>query len=256
MDPNLFRGGRKTPQVCIDLKKYDQNGFKKFVLEQFLKTPARPARQAKKQRDQRSKKRCIDHFERTGRDHTSSKGYSIREKYFPYRSCTHVPRNRPPKVAFLQEIVIFWCTKVGFATSFDANNRQRLALVYCYYRINVKNWIRAPISRILRHSLTSQFAGCRWSRSLPLVATSVTPARPAKERAQPAKTSARPAPISPPFDGLEGRGVILLTVSNKLGCKPTDANEIPVWNTKVFQILNIFKWDFGLFLVRPSANIS
>ena len=65
----------------------------------------------------------------------------------------------------------------------------------------MKNWIRAPISRILRHSLTSQFAGCRWSRSLPLVATSVTPARPAKKRAQPAKTSARPAP---PFDGLEG----------------------------------------------------
>ena len=97
-----------------------------------------------------------------------------------------------------------------------------------YYRTNVKNWIRAPISRILRHSLTSQFAGCRWSRSLQLVATSVAPARPAKKRAQPAKTSAGPAPISPPFDGLEGRGVILWTISNKLGCKPTDAYEIPV----------------------------
>ena len=49
-----------------------------------------------------------------------------------------------------------------------------------------------------------------------------------KKRAQPAKTSAGPAPISPPFDGLEGRGVILWTISNKLGCKPTDAYEIPV----------------------------
>jgi len=51
-------------------------------------------------------------------------------------------------------------------------------------------------------------------------------------------TSKKRAPISLFSDGLDGRGMFFFTVSSELGYEPTDANEISVWNAKVFQNLD------------------
>ena len=47
IDPSFFRGEGKTPELSYELKKNNENGFKKFLLEPFLKTVSRRAREEK-----------------------------------------------------------------------------------------------------------------------------------------------------------------------------------------------------------------